>query len=130
MLQDWYQLQRSTVWHEQKVFGKLNKLKLAPDQQSVVDSGVRVDQFALGWSHSQQPFNGQRRWFIYSINTSRQVSTILMANGDQVADQRLTIDQAFIHNHKEGPILPGSTRHTPWGVGSNLSRSPFSGLKP
>ena len=106
MLQDWYQPQRGMVWPEQKVFGKLNKLKLAPDQQSMVDSGVRVDQFALGRSHSQQPFNDPRRRLIFSI---RQESTILMANGDQVADHCLTIDQALIRANKEA-FLPVNKR--------------------
>ena len=47
MLRDWYQPERGYVWVEQKVFDKLNHLKLAPEQQSSVDSGIRIDQWAL-----------------------------------------------------------------------------------
>ena len=67
MLQDWFQTQQGTVWSEPRVFGKLQGLKLAPEQQSTVDSGVRVDQFGLTRSHSQQPFNDLKRWLIDSI---------------------------------------------------------------
>ena len=65
---------------------------------------MRIDQFALGWSHSHQLLNNLRR-LIFSINTSRQVSTILMAKCDQIADHHLTIDQAIIHANKEA-FLP------------------------
>ena len=44
MLQDWYQPEHGSVWAEQKVFDKLNDLKLAPEQQSSVDSSFRIDQ--------------------------------------------------------------------------------------
>ena len=39
----WFQPVSSSVWAEQKVFGKLNGLKLAPEQQASVDSGIRID---------------------------------------------------------------------------------------
>ena len=42
MLQDWLQPQQGKVWSEQRVIGKLQGLKLAPEQQSTVDIGVRV----------------------------------------------------------------------------------------
>ena len=42
---------------------------------------------------------------IYSLNASCKVSTILMANGDLVADHHLTIDQALTHANK-GAFLP------------------------
>ena len=92
MLQDWFHSQQGTVWSEQRVFGKLQWLKLAPEQQSTVDSGVRVDQFGLTRSHSQQPFNDLKHRSIYLIHAYCQVATLLMANGDQVAGHRLTID--------------------------------------
>ena len=41
---DWYQPERNSVWAEQKVFDKLINLKLAPEQQSSVDSGIHIDQ--------------------------------------------------------------------------------------
>ena len=53
MLWDWYQPERGSVWAEQKVMSKLNDLKLAPEQQSAVDSGIRFDQWALGRTQSQ-----------------------------------------------------------------------------
>ena len=70
------------MWSEPKVFGKLQGLKLAPEQLSTVDSRVIVDQFGLTRSHSQQPFNNLKRRFIYSVYASHQVATLLMANGD------------------------------------------------
>ena len=57
MLCDRYQPERNSVWAEQKVFDKLIDLKLAPEQQSSVDSGIHIDQWALGKLQSQQPFN-------------------------------------------------------------------------
>ena len=53
MLRDWYQPERGSVWVEQKVFKKLDHLKLAPEQQSSVDSGIRIDQWTLGRSRLQ-----------------------------------------------------------------------------
>ena len=57
MLWDWFQPQRNTVWAEAKVNAKLQGLMLVPEQQSAVDSGIRLDQWALGRTQSQQPFN-------------------------------------------------------------------------
>ena len=53
MLRSWYQLVGGSVWSEHKVVERLRKLSLVPEQQSSVDSGVRVDQWALSdsWSH-------------------------------------------------------------------------------
>ena len=84
---------------------KLNGLKLAPEQQSAVDIGIRFDQWALGRSQSQQPFNDLHRWLISLLSMSWQVSTILMANGDQVAAHCHTIDQALA-NAAQGAFLP------------------------
>ena len=85
------------MWSEQRVFGKLQWLKLAQEQQSTVDSGVRVDQFGLTRSNSQQSFNDLKRRLIYSIYASHQAATLLMANGDQVAGHCHTINQALKH---------------------------------
>ena len=57
MLRDWYHPEHNTVWMESKVFGKLNGLKLTPEQQSSVDSSIRMDQWALGKSQASQLFN-------------------------------------------------------------------------
>ena len=50
MLCDWYQPEKNTVWAEPKVFKKLSDLKLALEQQSSVDIGIRANQWALGKS--------------------------------------------------------------------------------
>ena len=71
---------------------KLQNIKLAPEQQSAVDSDIRFDQWALGRTQSQQPFNNLKRQLISSMSMSRQASTILMANGDHLAAHNLKID--------------------------------------
>ena len=70
-----------------------------------MDSGIRFDQWALGRSMSQQPFNDVRRQLIYSLNASRQASTILIANGDQVADHHHEIDQALANAAQRAFLL-------------------------
>ncbi len=57
MLRSWYQPVRGSVWSEHKVFERLRNLSLVPEQQSSVDSGVQVDQWAISNTRSQQPFN-------------------------------------------------------------------------
>ena len=57
MLQDWFQQERYSVWSEAKVNAKLHNLALVPEQQSAVDSGIRLDQWALGRTQASQPFN-------------------------------------------------------------------------
>ena len=84
---------------------KLQNLKLAPEQQSVVDSSIRFDQWALGRTQSQLPFNDLKRRLISSISTSRQTSTILMANGDLLVAHHPKIDQATAHAAKQA-FLP------------------------
>ena len=44
ILSDWYHPERGSVWAEQKVFDKLNDLKLAPEQKSSVDNVILIDQ--------------------------------------------------------------------------------------
>ena len=92
---------------EHRVLGKLfvNRLKLAPKQQDLVDNGVRLDQWSLGRSHLWNPFDYLCRKLIRSINNSRKASTILMENGYCVTDHCLTVDQAIIHASKEA-FLP------------------------
>ena len=57
MLRSWYQQVRGSVWSEHKVFERLKNLLLVPEQQSSMDSGVPVDQWAQSNSRSKQPFN-------------------------------------------------------------------------
>ena len=44
MLWEWYQPGRKSVWSEDVAFHKLEGLKLTSEQQSAVDSGIRLDQ--------------------------------------------------------------------------------------
>ena len=71
MLRDWFQPERNTVQVESKVNAKLHNLTLVPEQQSAVDSGICLDQWALGRTQSQQPFNDLKWWLISSISLSR-----------------------------------------------------------
>ena len=105
MLRSWFQPVRGSVWSEQKVFEKLKNLMLVPEQQSSVDSGVRMDQWALSHSWSQQPFSAMCKRLICSINANRQAATILMANGDFIADHHLEIKDATANAAKEA-FLP------------------------
>ena len=57
MLRDWFQPERNTVWAEAKVNAKLHNVTLVPEQQLAVDSGIRLDQWALGRTQSAQLFN-------------------------------------------------------------------------
>merc|ERR1712082_37281 len=83
MLQSWYQPVLSSVWSEHKVFERLRNLLLVPEQQSSVDSGVRVDQWALSNSRSQQPFNAMCKRLItrqppssWPIGISSRITTL------------------------------------------------------
>ena len=82
------------MWTEALVNSKLEGLTLVPEQQSTVDSGIHLDQWALGRTQSQQPFNDLKRRLISSISSSRQASTVLMANTDLLAAHCHKIDQA------------------------------------
>ena len=105
MLCDWYQPVWGSVWPEHRVFDRLKGLTLAPEQQSSVDSGVHVNQWALTKSQSQQPFNVMCKRLIYSINANNKASTILMANADFMVDHRPEIDQATT-TAAQGAFLP------------------------
>ena len=94
MLWDWFQSERNTVWEEAKVNAELHNLALVLEQQSAVDSGICLDQWALGRTQSAQPFNDLKQQLISSISLSRQASTILMANTDYLAGHCHQIKQA------------------------------------
>ena len=47
LLQGRFQPEQNTVWSEQKLLCKLKGLKLTPEQQSLVDSGIQMDQWTL-----------------------------------------------------------------------------------
>ena len=48
MLWEWYQPGHKSVWSEDVAFCILEGLKLALEQQSAVNSGIRLHQWALG----------------------------------------------------------------------------------
>ena len=95
MLRDWSQPERNTVWVESKVNAKLHNLALVPEQQSAVDSGIHLNQWALGRTQPSQPFNDLKRRLISSISSSRQASTVLMANTDYLAGHHHQIEKAM-----------------------------------
>ena len=47
MLANWYTPRRSTVLPEAKLKSCLGKLVLVSDQQSILDSGIHLDQWTL-----------------------------------------------------------------------------------
>ena len=69
-----YQPERNTVWTESKVFGKLFNLKIIPEQQSSVESGIWIDQWALGKSQAWQLFKDLQRQLIFFIHVQRQAA--------------------------------------------------------
>ena len=71
MLRDWFMPKRNSVWPEAKVNSSLSNLALVPDQQSTLDSGIRLDQWTLERSQAAQPFNAFKRQLISSISSQR-----------------------------------------------------------
>ena len=56
MLRDWFTPRRNTVWPETKVNSSLGKLALVLDQQSILDCGIRLDQWTLEKWQAAEPF--------------------------------------------------------------------------
>ena len=86
MLRGWYQPEQGSIWLNGMVFNKLNGLKLVPEQQVVLDQGLRSDQWCFSKDQAQQPFNDMKRHLVASMVTYRQASTILFTNADQVSE--------------------------------------------
>ena len=59
-----------------------------------MDSGIYLDQWALGRTPSSQLFNDLKRQLISSISLSRQASPVLMAYADYLAAHHHQIEQA------------------------------------
>ena len=57
-----------------RVFCKFLNIKLAPEQQSSVDSGIQMDQWALGKSQAWQLFKDLQRQLIFFIYVQRQAA--------------------------------------------------------
>ena len=44
MLREWYQPEHKSVWTDNVAFHKMDGLKLISEQQSAVESGIKLDQ--------------------------------------------------------------------------------------
>merc|ERR1712112_291400 len=126
LLRDWYQPERRSICSENKVLGKLRNLELVPEQQAIIDAGVRLDQ-------ASQPYNDMLRRLISSIVAYRQVSVLLLTNADQMADHRYDIDRLMSDAHRgvllaprEGDVFGMDYDPRPMAMG-DLSPS-YSGL--
>merc|ERR1712163_1463 len=95
MHRDWFTPKRNTVWPEAKVNSSLSKLTLVLDQQSILDSGIRLDQWTLERSQAAQPFNAFKRQLISSIRAQRQSQVVLIANMDNLATHRHNIQDTM-----------------------------------
>ena len=49
------------MWPEAKVIACLHNFVLVPEQQSALDSGIRLDQWTLERSQAAQPFNALKQ---------------------------------------------------------------------
>ena len=105
MLGTWYKLVHDSLWLEHMVSEKLKNLRLVPEQQSKVEEDLLLDQRALPNLRSQQPFTAMGQRLIYSIRANCQAATILMTNGDFIADHCLEIKQATT-TAAQGAFLP------------------------
>ena len=106
LLQDWYQPERGSVWSEGKVLNKLKNLLLVPEQQAILDAGMRLDQFHLGRDQASQPYNDMVRRLITSMVAQRQASVLLLTNADQMAEHRFDMDRLMSDAHKGGLLTP------------------------
>ena len=108
LLRDWYQPERGVVWSEGKVLGKLRNLRLVPEQQAMLDAGVRLDQWHLGRDQASQPYNGMVRRLITSIVAQRAASVLLLTNADQIAEHRFSMDGIMGDAHSGALLAPGN----------------------
>ena len=83
----------------------LGKRALVSDQQSALDSGIHPDQWTLGRSQADQPFNAFKRQLIASISAQRQSQVVLMANADRMASHRHNVNNAMA-NTAQGAFHP------------------------
>ena len=56
-LRGWYLPVAGGVWQEGEVFRKLEKLRLVPEQQAVLDNGLQAEQWQLPRDQASQPHN-------------------------------------------------------------------------
>ena len=71
-----------------------------------MDSGIRIDQWALGKSQESQSLNNLQGQLIFSINLQRQVSTILLSNVDQMAEHMFSMDRLIMRSRMRMSLDP------------------------
>ena len=79
---------------------KPSRLKLTPDQQSLVDNSIRMDQWAMDKSQPSQPLNDLQRHLIASSGTQRQAKTALLTNVDCMANHKISLCHVLATAHK------------------------------
>ena len=100
LLRGWFKPEQNTVWLEQKLFSKLNGLKLTLEQQSLMDSGIQMDQEALGTTKPSQLFKNLQRHLIASIGTQMQANTVLLTNVEHMVDHKFNLRWVLAPSHK------------------------------
>ena len=65
-----------------------------------MDSGIRMDQGALGTTQPSQPFINLQRCLIASIGTQRQAKTILLTNVEHMVDHKFNLHWVLATSHK------------------------------
>ena len=93
------------------MLGKLSNLKLVPEQQAMLDAGMRQDQWHLGRDQASQPYNGMVRRLITSIVAQRAASVLLLTNADQIAEHRFSMD-GIMGDAQSGALLAPGNRDT------------------
>ena len=66
-------------------------MKLTPEQQSLMDNGIQMDQGALGTTKPSQPFQNLQRHLIASIGTQMQANTVLLTNVEHMVDHKFNL---------------------------------------
>ena len=65
-----------------------------------MDSGIQMDQGALGRTQPSQLFNNLLRRLIASIGTQRQAKTFLLTNVEHMVDQKFNLRWVLVTYHK------------------------------
>ena len=110
LLWGWFQPELNIVGSEHKLLHKLKGLELTPEQHSLADSAIVMNQWALGKTQPFQPFNDLLRRLITSIGTQRQTNTILLILAYRMADQKLNLHHVLATTNKPA-IMPRDKRN-------------------
>ena len=95
MLRDWFTPRRNRVWPEAKINSSLRNLALVGDQQSILDSGIGLDQWTLERSQAAQPFNIFKKQLISSIRAQMKSQIVMIVNLDNLVGHRHQIQDAM-----------------------------------